>query len=92
MSTVINIIDKSKQEKELAETIDFLHNIKHEMIHRMFVLATLDKWKEWSDSQKVRANISFTDEMIKDTGDINIDNLYELQERVSQTIDKLTKS
>lgn len=91
MSKIIRISQKIKYQEELDDTIQFLDDLINELRHKMFVLATLDKWKEWSDKQEIGTNIEYEENMLNETGDQNIEILYELFEEMKNTRKKLMK-
>ncbi|MDI1234532.1 MAG: hypothetical protein PSX81_09640 [bacterium] len=60
---------------ELSGTISAMEEVlKDNMIN----LATIGKWKEWSDAIPEGDVFTFTEEMLSNTGDKNIEALYQL--------------
>ena len=92
MSKIIHISDKIQYREEIDSTIIFLDSMIDELSHRMFVLATLDKWKEWSDKQEEGTRVEYEEEALNETGDYNIDKLYKLFEEIKATREKITKA
>ena len=83
MAKLINIQDVSCYREKLDKTVDYLDSIENQLLLTMFDLATAGKWKNWSDQQKVGTEFEFTEEMLRNTGDENIDKLYELFDKIS---------
>jgi hypothetical protein len=55
----------------------------------MINLATKGKWKEWDEKQSEGAIFHFTEEMLRDTGDENVDALCELTDKIVEVRNKL---
>ena len=86
MSKIVKLSAHYKSTAEyrmaIAETIGKMHLLEEE-IHGMIVnLAVNGKWKEWSDSIPVGSEFTFTEAMLKDTGDKNVDALAALLDEV----------
>ena len=82
-------IKNTEYEEEINKTKDILENIKTDIKDTMFSLATTGEWKEWSDTQPVGAIFTVTDEMLENTGDKNVDLLWELVYKINDVMDKL---
>ena len=95
MDKVININKSYKRSKEYIETIDetiqYLEEIEEVIFSQIVSLATAGKWKEWSDSMPVGTEFNFTDEMLRDTGDPNVDAMKTVLDNVIDTKNKLIK-
>lgn len=89
---VINLNQKNEYKTRLQKTFEFLENVKRDLLTEIIDLAVSDKWKKWSDEQPIGTEFSFTDEMLKDTGDENINMLCDLREEVIKITDKITKA
>lgn len=73
---------------EVLKTLDvFYDKIQGHMIN----LAVRDKWMEWNATMKEGDVFNFSDEMLADTGDKNIDNLFILWENIYNTIEIISK-
>jgi len=57
----------------LSEAITDLEKFSDELETTIEGLATTGKWKAWSDSIPVGGEFHFTNEMLIDTGDANVD-------------------
>lgn len=68
----------SGYQKQLELNIAKLDKIKDDLIGLAINTATKGKWQEWSDGIKEGEEFSFTEEMLKDSGDENVDNLASL--------------
>ena len=73
----------------LSGVIDKLENFEIELNELIVGLAVSGKWKEWSDQQPIGTIFEFTEEMLKDTGDINVDAIAGLKDEVMRIKNKL---
>lgn len=87
---VININQKREYQKRILETQELLTKIEKDLFNEIIDLATIGKWKQWSDKQEIGTVFNFTDEMLKETGDENIDSLYELMDELIRIKEKIT--
>ena len=76
-------------QKQISLTIEKLTGIEEELIGMAFSIAAVGKWKEWSESKKEGDVFTFTEEMLKDTGDENIDYLASLIDQVNDVKEKV---
>jgi hypothetical protein len=88
---VINLREKNDYNNRLKETFEFLEKVENDLVSEMINLAISGKWKKWSDEQPIGTEFSFTDEILKDTGDENIDMLCELREELINITERLRK-
>lgn len=84
--SLTQVSDYEKTQVEIADYLDEQIEILEQYITN---LATQGKWKEWSDSQPVGAIFTFTEEMMRNTGDKNIDMLNELCDSMWEIRDKI---
>lgn len=91
MTKMINFKKKIEYQKSLLETLDYIENIKNQLIGKMIDLAMLDKWQEWNKKQEEGAIFEFTEEMLKNTGDKNIDKLCEIIDKLEMVKYEITK-
>ena len=68
--------------KALEGVSEELGQIEEHLMGAAIYLATSGKWREWSDGVKVGESVHFTHEMLKDTGDPNVDLLMGLLDQV----------
>ena len=87
---VININQKREYEKRILKTQELLTKVEQNLFNEIIDLATIGKWKKWSDEQEIGTVFNFTDEMLKETGDKNIDALYELMDELIRIRKKIT--
>jgi len=66
---------------------DFYDNIERHMIN----LAVRDKWKEWNETMKEGDIFNFSSDMLANTGDKNVNNLFLLWENIYNTIEIISK-
>jgi len=72
----------------LKHNIDVLEQMESNIQLEMISLATSGKWKKWSDEQPDGTEFTFTEEMLRDTGDKNVDLLYELLDKMTEIREK----
>ncbi len=93
MSKIIKINTDYKATPEyrsaLTDSVELLNNIEFDLQNLIVNLATTGKWKEWSDSIPVGSKFDFTEEMLKDTGDNNVNELAGLLENILILKEKL---
>ena len=75
---VINIKDYAEYHAKLSEIVEQVDDLAEEFYDSLFELAVLDKWKHWSDSQPIGAELYVDEDMLRNTGDKNIDVLWEI--------------
>ena len=61
--------------EEIGLTLRKIEEIEIELSTAIINLAAKGKWKDWSESIPTGEFFTFTEEMLKDTGDENIDDL-----------------
>ena len=79
---IINMKDYAAYNKKLAKILQLTRKLGDEIHNSLFELAVLDKWKEWDEKQPIGAEIFVTDDMLRDTGDKNIDLLWQILDRI----------
>ena len=77
-------------QEELKQAVERLREIEAELFTKMINLATLGKWKEWSKSIPVGGEFKFTEEMLRDTGDENVNDLCLLMDKIVEVQTRLT--
>jgi hypothetical protein len=89
MSKIVDMHQHTEYQEKLAEVIESLNDIEGEINNCMIQLATSGKWKQWSDEQPIGTVFQFTEEMLLNTGDKNVDALVELIYKVIETRENL---
>lgn len=69
-----------------------MNEVKNEITTRIVILAISGRWKDWDESQNIGTVFHFSNEVLQDIGDKNIDELMELNEYLLITTEKLTKA
>ncbi|GHT21713.1 hypothetical protein FACS189430_02240 [Bacteroidia bacterium] len=87
---VIKFQQYTQYHKELSETAEFLEEMTDTLFSKMIGLATLDKWEQWNDAQSEGTIFHFSEEMLNNTGDKNVDILYELYEHTRAVQEELS--
>ena len=75
---VISLTEASLYKKELELTIENIKNFQETLYNHTIQLAVLGKWKEWSDAQPIGTYFEFDEEMLRDTGDSKIDEIWRI--------------
>lgn len=75
---IIDLHEQNEFQERLAKTRDYLAEVESGLHAEMVELALAGKWKDWSDEQKEGTVFTFTDEMLRNTGDKNIEALFSL--------------
>jgi uncharacterized protein YwgA len=86
---IVNFHQYTKYHKKLSEIVNQLTDMSEQIHSGMVNLAILGKWQEWSDGQPEGAVFEFTEDMLRNTGDKNVDALVELMDKILDTKDVL---
>jgi ElaB/YqjD/DUF883 family membrane-anchored ribosome-binding protein len=92
MTKIIDINGYPKYQQALTTAVDFLVEADNIIDSYMVALATEGKWKQWSDEQPEGSVFTFTEEMLRNTGDENVDTLCELRDKLYDVLGKLRKN
>lgn len=76
-------------QERLQEIITALDRLEEEATSFCVNLATAGKWRTWDEGMKKGDTFHFTEEMLKDTGDPNVDTLTILVDAIIATQEKL---
>jgi hypothetical protein len=85
---IINLKDYAEYNKKLSELVELASDCAEEIYENLFILACMDKWKTWSDSQPVGTEFYLDDYILRDTGDRNIDLLFEIYDKIQEVKEK----
>jgi len=86
---IIDFKDYTKYNEKLLEIMELARALGDEIYDSMFQLACLDKWKKWDESQPIGAEINVTDDMLRNTGDKNIDLLWQILDKIMDVEDQI---
>ena len=86
---IINFKDYVEYHEKLSEVMESVNDLSDEIFESLFILACLDKWKQWSDNQPVGSEFEASEEMLRNTGDKNIDLLWELLDKIEEVKGKI---
>jgi len=81
---IINFKDYVEYHEKLSEVMELVNDLSDDIFDSLFILASLDKWKQWSDTQPVGTVFDVSEEMLRNTGDENIDHLWELLDKIEE--------
>ena len=90
---IVQLKDYVQYHEKLEKTMELVDDISEKVYESLIDLACLNKWKEWSDEQPIGTIFEFTKDMLRNTGDNNIDILWELLDKISEVKEniRLTK-
>jgi hypothetical protein len=66
----------------IEQTVETLERMEEEVMNCMIMLATTGKWKKWSDEQPIGTKVEFSEEKLRNTGDVNVDLLCGLMDKI----------
>ena len=81
--------DKYKKYLKLSE--EFLSKTAIGLFETCVNFAVNGKWKDWDDKQKAASRFEFSDKMLWQTGDKNVDVLMNLREGVLSALEEISK-
>jgi hypothetical protein len=84
-------VTKEHYMEELYETLKTLGDFYDRIEGHMINLAVRDKWQEWNETMKEGDTFRFSEEMLANTGDKNIDNLFAVYESIYNTIEIISE-
>ena len=84
-----NYKSSSNYQEQLIKNIKKLNEIETDLTDLVIKTATEGKWKKWSDSMQEGDVFTFTEEMLKDTGDENVNNISSLIDEVIKVKDEI---
>jgi len=86
---IIDLNDYAEYNKKLSEIMETVNSLSYEIYEGLFPLAVLNKWKEWDAEQPTGSKLNVDEEMLRNTGDKNIDILWELLDKVEEVIERI---
>ena len=75
---LISLEDQAQYDDKLSEIIDMVNTVSDTIRDNLFTLACMGKWRKWSNSQTVGTTFYVTEDILRATGDKNIDLLIEI--------------
>lgn len=89
---VINLNQNNEYKERVVKVFEFLEQTERDLTSEIIDLAVLGKWKKWSDEQPNGTEFEFTDEMLQNSGDENVDMLCDLRAELISITEKITKA
>jgi hypothetical protein len=89
---IIHINDFNRYWELLSQIMDKVDVVSDEIYNNLFDLACLRKWKTWSDNQPLGTKIHVDEDMLRNTGDENIDFLWEVLDTIDEVRGKMQKN
>jgi len=81
---IIDFKDYAEYNKRLSEIIEQASNLSEKIYDQLFDIACSNKWKGWSDNQPEGTKFYVDEEMLRNTGDKNIDLIWELLDKITE--------
>ena len=85
----IGFNDYDKYQATLSTLINQVNSISKEIHENLFDLACQGKWKEWDKNQPLGTTLYVDDDMLRNTGDKNIDLLWEVLDKITEVKEKI---
>jgi hypothetical protein len=80
---------QSSYKERTQETITYLEGVRDEIFTQMINIATVGVWKEWMKDIKTGDTFKFSADMLENTGDKNIEALWELYYKMDEVEERL---
>jgi len=81
--------DYTEYNKKLSEIMELVNDLSDKIYEGLFPLVYLGKWQEWDADQPIGSKLHVDENMLRNTGDKNIDILWELLDKVEDVIEKI---
>jgi hypothetical protein len=78
---IINIKDYTEYNQKLSAIMEKVTALSDEIYEGLFPLALFSNWKEWDSEQPIGSKLHVDEDMLRNTGDKNIDILWELLDK-----------
>ena len=88
---IIRLKDNAQYKKALSKLIKQLNSLSDKIRDNLFNLACQGKWKEWDKTQPLGTEFYVDEEMLRNTGDKNIDLLWEVLDKIEDVKEKIKK-
>ena len=86
---IVSLKYNSQYKNTLSKLINQLDSLSKRIHENLFNLACLGKWKEWDAAQPIGTEFYVDDEMLRNTGDKNIDHLWEVLDKIKEVKEKI---
>jgi len=88
-SKIISLNHYAQYKKTLSKLIKQMDSISNKIHDELFNLACQGKWEEWDKAQPVGTELYVDNEMLRNTGDQNIDLLWEVLDKIEEVKEKI---
>jgi len=85
----IHFNEYDKYQATLSTLINQVNSISKEIHENLFNLACQGKWKEWDKNQPIGTEFYVEEDMLRNTGDKNIDLLWEVLDKIEEVKKKI---
>ena len=86
---IINFNGTAEYNNKLSKIMELVDNLSSEIYEGLFPLAVMGKWKEWDADQPIGSKLHVDEDMLRNTGDKNIDILWELLDKVKEVVERI---
>jgi len=86
---IIRLSDYTQYRETLSQMIERITAIADEIQDNLFNLACQGKWKEWEKNQPIGTEFYVDEGMLRNTGDKNIDLLWEVLDKIEEVKKKI---
>ena len=82
-------VGKKSYKEHIKETIELLERTGEQLGEICINLAVCGKWKEWNNSIPEGATFNFTEKMLFETGDENVNILMNLKHNIANALESI---
>lgn len=85
---LIKLWDREAYNRQLRDVCTLLGEMQNTLRDAMWSMAVCGKWKEWDEQQPIGSTICVSEDMLRNTGDANVDMLVRIDDLMQDFIDK----
>jgi len=86
---IVSLNYYAQYQKTLSKLIKQMDSISDKIHDGLFNLACQGKWKEWDKQQQIGTEFYVDEEMLRNTGDKNIDLLWEVLDKIGEVKERM---
>lgn len=87
----INLKNRMKYNDHSDKTVELISTFQASLYEQIVNMATLGKWKGWSDKKETGAIVQFEDDVLRNIDDQNIIKLFALFDKSNEIKEQITK-
>jgi len=88
---IIHFKEYAQYQKTLSKLMNQVNTLSDEIHKKLFNLACQGKWKEWDKNQPIGTTFYVDEDMLRSTGDKNIDLFWEILDKIEEVKEKIQK-